>query len=217
MTKISIICSDVIHPVYLVIQEWVNRNSDNYDIELVETSVELRNVGDFLFLLSCNEFIHEKIRQRFSYTLVLHASDLPKGRGWSPHIWEIVGGANNITLTLLEAEGIIDTGNIWLKESIPILATDLYDDINNKLFSAEIKLIEIAISSVTSINPKQQSERHLETFRKRTPNDSRLDLHKSIGDQLNLIRVCDPNRFPAFFDLDGQRFTVKLEKVESKS
>ena len=40
--------------------------------------------GDILFLISCSERIGDAYRQKYRHVLVLHASDLPKGRGWSP-------------------------------------------------------------------------------------------------------------------------------------
>jgi len=54
------------------------------------------------------------------HTLVLHASALPKGRGWSPHIWGIVQRDDYITLSLIEAEEEIDTGRIWKQKRINI-------------------------------------------------------------------------------------------------
>ena len=49
------------------------------------------------------------------YTLVLHASDLPDGRGWSPHVWDVISGKSSLTLSLINAEDSVDTGHIWKK------------------------------------------------------------------------------------------------------
>jgi methionyl-tRNA formyltransferase len=54
-------------------------------------------------------------RAKYDSSLVLHASDLPAGRGWSPHIWAITNGAESVTLSLLEAEDQVDSGRIWKK------------------------------------------------------------------------------------------------------
>ena len=51
-------------------------------------------------------------------------------------------------------------------------------------------------------------------FKKRTPKDSEINPFETISSQFNLLRVCDPNRFPAYFDLNGQRYAIKLEKVD---
>src|SRR5512134_780920 len=71
--------------------------------------------GDILFLVSCSEIITSRERERYRAVLVLHASDLPQGKGWSPHIWSVIGGASEITLCLLEAADPVDSGRVWLK------------------------------------------------------------------------------------------------------
>ena len=49
-------------------------------------------------------------------------------------------------------------------------------------------------------------------YPKRTPDDSEVDPDKSLRDLFNQIRVCDPNRYPAFFELHGIRYTIELKK-----
>jgi methionyl-tRNA formyltransferase len=213
MLKVSIIISDKNHPVFLIVSEWISQQID-IDIELVNCVEQLSESGDFLFLVSCSEIVSHSVRARFKKCLVLHASDLPKGRGWSPHIWAVVNGSNNLTLSLLEAEDKVDTGDIWLKTLIPLDGTELFNEINEKLFKAELLLIEKAISEYLTIIPKKQDQ-SISSFyyTKRTPNDSQLDPNKTIEQQFNLLRVCDNERFPAFIDIHGQKYTVKLEKM----
>ncbi len=47
--------------------------------------------------------------------LVIHASDLPENKGWSPVAYAVLSGQNRITLTLIEAEEKIDAGDVYLK------------------------------------------------------------------------------------------------------
>jgi methionyl-tRNA formyltransferase len=173
--------------------------------------------GDLLFLVSCSEIISTIDRQKYSTALVLHASDLPNGRGWSPHIWEIVNGADAITLTLLEAGEKVDSGKIWNKIRIPISRHALWYEINQLLFRAEIKMIDYAVENFQNITPVlQETVDVVNYFRKRTPFDSRIDVNKSIAEQFDLIRVSDPNRFPAYFEYLGVSYTLKIEKIYDK-
>jgi methionyl-tRNA formyltransferase len=243
MHKISIICSSQQHPIYPLLQQWLRKNKQAYAVELVASANELRESGDFLFLISCGELIPAKVRNRFTHTLVLHASDLPEGRGWSPHIWQLIASANYITLSLLEAEDAVDTGRIWAKKRIDIAPHELFDEINAKLFAAEIELMDSAIKHHGAIFPRPQTSpqaqiaSQLQTapqaqiahqvqaakktaqtnkpnhYRLRTPQDSQLDVNASLASQFNLLRVCDPERFPAFFEHNGAKYTVKIEKV----
>ena len=51
-------------------------------------------------------------------SLVVHASDLPRGKGFSPWVWQILEGKNNIPLCLFEMDEGLDTGNIFQKREM---------------------------------------------------------------------------------------------------
>lgn len=215
--KVTILCSDISHPVNVHLNQWMQNNNGKYEVSLVRKKSELTG-GDILFLVSCGEIITEADRQTYKSCLVIHASDLPRGKGWSPHIWAILNGADQITVSLLEAENKVDSGRIWKKVTFPVPAHALWDEINENLFSATIELIDFAIDNLEKIKPQAQSVDIESThYRLRSPEDSRLNPELSISDQFDLIRVCDPLRFPAFFDLHGQRYKLFLEKVDDQS
>ena len=211
--KITILCTDPAHPVNAYLEIWMNKHQGIHDVALIQNKSQLEG-GQLLFLVSCSEIIKQEDRDKYLATLVLHASDLPQGRGWSPHIWEIASGADSITLSLLEAEDKVDSGRIWAKVSIVVPRHALWDEINHLLFTAEVDLIDLAVKNFGSLTPQLQEENQLATYYpKRTPQDSQLDPNKTIVEQFNQIRVCDPKRFPAFFEHLGQRYILKLEKA----
>lgn len=211
--RVSILCSSVDHPVYQYLKTWQEENKSVVDIEIVQKKSELHG-GDLLFLISCSELVDEKTRLAYRKSLVLHASDLPKGRGWSPHIWEILSGAQQITLSLLEVREPIDSGPIWKKITIPIPKDALWDEINHLLFQAELELMDFSIEAIDDIVPLEQPQAIEPTYyRKRKPEDSLIDPNESLVSQFNKIRVCDPLRFPAFFELHGHQYRIKLEKL----
>ncbi len=210
--KITLLCSDPQHPVNAYIQPWALAQVGMHEVEIVQKKAQLQG-GDFLFLISCSEIITASDRAPYKACLVLHASDLPKGRGWSPHIWELVQGAEAITLSMLEAEDKVDSGRIWRKTRIVVPKDALWDEINHLLFAAEVEMMDYAVQNYGQVQPHVQSDTDQATyFPKRTPLDSRVDANKSIAEQFDLIRVCDPNRFPAYFEHLGQRYILKLEK-----
>ncbi len=214
--KVSIVCSNPAHPVNTYLLQWIERHCQAHDIELVRKKSELTG-GDMLLLVSCGEIVTAKDRASYGVSLVLHASDLPRGRGWSPHIWELAAGASHITLSLLEAQDKVDSGKIWKKLHIPVPPTALWDEINHLLFTAEVQLMDFALESYSRIEPQDQPADVEPTyFRLRTPKDSWIDPHRTIAEQFDLIRVCDPNRFPAFFEYRGQRYALKLGKLNDE-
>jgi len=212
--KISILCSSVGHPVNVWLERWVSANGEAHSIELVRKKSGLSG-GDLLFLISCGEILKKNDRAAYKKCLVIHASDLPRGRGWSPHIWQIIEGKTMIDVSLIEAEDKVDTGDIWHQVSIEIPKHYLYDEINEAIFDAEIELMNFAVSNFDTVIPKKQSETKSSTYYPlRHPDDSILNPSLSIEKQFDLIRVCDPNRFPAFFELRGEKYKIRLEKVK---
>ena len=214
--KISILCSDSNHPVFRYLRSWQRKQAGAHEVDLVG-SPELLIGGDLLFLISCSEIIRQEIRSRYKASLVIHASDLPKGRGWSPHVWQIIQGNDQVAVTLLEAADRADTGAIWAVRAIELEGHELADEINEKLFSAELALMDFAVQSLGSISPRGQDDSQATYYRRRNPEDSRIDPAKTIGEQFDLLRVADPRRYPAFFDYRGYRYIIRLEKTGKAS
>ena len=212
--KITLLCSDPNHPVNIYLKPWMAAQQGIHEVELLQNKSQLSG-GQMLFLISCSEIIKESDRSKYLTTLVLHASDLPKGRGWSPHIWAIIDGAEQITLSLLEAEDKVDSGRIWVKIQIPVPKDALWDEINHLLFTAEIQLIDLAVQQFGQLTPAMQTNEEEATYHpKRTPQDSQMDPYKTIAEQFNRMRVCDPNRFPIFFELYGKKYKLILEHYD---
>lgn len=206
-------CSSPEHPIYPYLHHWVKENSKKHDVSLVNSSSELDN-GDFLFLISCTEIIKMNTRKKFKHTLVIHESDLPKGRGWSPLIWELLNGANVITISLLEAVDKVDTGDIWKKITINVNDYEIIDSINKKLFPAKISLINFAIQNYNLINPIKQNHNDVTYYARRTPKDNELDVNKTISEQFDLLRTADNNRYPSFFYFRNHKYKITLENFD---
>jgi methionyl-tRNA formyltransferase len=209
--NISIVCSDAAHPIMPALQAWQREQSNQHTVELMHNQKELLG-GDILFLVSCCQVIGRETRNKFSACLVLHASDLPQGRGWSPHVWTILNGGTEITVTLLEAVDSVDAGPIWLKERFHLEGHELLPEINEKLFRCELSLMSRALEIFDTITPVPQLGEPGPYLRRRSPQDSRLDVNRTLAEQFNLLRVVDSDRFPAFFEFRGHRYVVKIEK-----
>lgn len=214
--RISFLCSDEYHPVNNYIYSWMEKKQKIHDIEIVRKKSELSG-GDILFLISCSEIINSESRSAYRKCLILHASDLPLGRGWSPHIWQLLEGKTELTLSLLEAEDKVDSGNIWKKSKIYVPKDALWNEINEQLFEKEIEMIDYAVEFFESIVPEVQDSSVMPTYySRRIPSDSKIDPELSIESQFDKIRICDPERFPAFFELWGNKYKITLERIEDE-
>jgi len=215
--KIDILISDPLHPVVPILEDWIHSVSERHEGRLL-FDVAAAGGGDVLFLVSCGQIVGSDVRARYGYVLVLHASDLPAGRGWSPHVWAILGGAREITLSLIDAADPVDTGDIWAKVKISIDPGWLYDEINASLFNGEVQLMSDWLDMISAgSRPTSQPAERGSGHPRRMPADSELDPGRSIAEQFDLLRVADPVRFPAFFRLHGGKYKITLERMEDDS
>jgi methionyl-tRNA formyltransferase len=208
--NITILNSSETHPINDTLVFWIEKNSCDHQIQLARSKNDLVG-GDILFLVSCTEIIDHNERAKFNKSLVIHASDLPSGRGWSPHIWEILNGAKYLTISLLEAVDEVDSGDIWKKVRISIPETAVYQEINQLIFKTELALMDFAIENISKMIPSKQSILNVSYWPKRNPEDSEIDISKTIDQQFNLLRLSDNERYPAFFYKNGKKFKLTLE------
>jgi methionyl-tRNA formyltransferase len=207
---IDVFCSDALHPTFLAVTDWAKKTSTNVEI-LVTTEKSDLTGGEFLILISVTEVFPPALIARYDHALVVHGSDLPNGRGWSPIVWQLISGQQDFTLSLIEATNPVDSGRIWNKINFQILQNALFDEIQNAIAENTINLISDLIDNHDSVSPQEQFG-EITNYRRRTPADSELDPSKSIEENFDLMRVSDPVRYPAFFELRGKRFRVQISE-----
>jgi methionyl-tRNA formyltransferase len=167
--------------------------------------------GNVLCLLSCEKiFSNLELNQ---YNLVVHESDLPQGKGWSPLTWQILEGKNAIPITLFEAQEKVDSGVIYNKTTIDLEGHELIEEIKHLQGLATQKLILDFLKNIDQMKGIEQEGKE-SFYPKRTEKDSELDPSKSIDEQFDLLRVCDNERYPAFFMKNGKKYLVKIYKEE---
>lgn len=171
--------------------------------------------GDMAFFLACQKIVPPEILKLNKNNLVIHESNLPKGRGWSPMTWQILKGKNEIIVSLFEAKESVDSGQIYLQDRIKFEGHELIGELRRKQGEVTIKLVINFIDSYPKVVGKVQDG--MPTFYpRRRPADSELDVNKRIKDQFNLFRVVDNRRYPAFFRYLGHEYVVKIFKKKGK-
>lgn len=165
--------------------------------------------GDVLFLLSCEKIFNRLELNEFN--LVVHESDVPKGKGWSPLSWQVLEGKKKIPITMFEAIEKVDAGKIYLQDFINLNGSELLDEIKQKQGQKTIDLILYFLSKLGKIKGVSQVGEST-YYKKRIPNNSELDINKNIIDQFNHIRICDNERYPAFFKINNQKYILKIFK-----
>ena len=185
-------------------------NRQGHQANLIHKHDEVQQ-GDILCLLGC-----EKIFRAFElnqYNLIVHESDLPKGRGMSPFTWQIVEGHNKIVVSLLEAEEKVDSGCIYDQIEVELEGHELAEEWRLFQWDASRQLIMNFLKNHPYIHGKSQIGEP-SYYRRRNIEDSRIDPEKSISEQFNLLRVVDNKRYPAWFEYKGHRYSLKIQKEE---
>jgi len=211
LPRVEILCSDRTHPVYARLERWRADRAGEADIAIRDRAAQLGE-GEFLFLIACQELVGPAVRGRFRHTLLIHESDLPKGRGWSPLVWQLLEGIDRVPVTLLEAEDKVDSGRIWHQLSIGFDGTELAPEIYEKLCDATIELMDWALRNRDTVCPREQVGA-ASYYRKRTPADSEIQPESTLADSFDLLRIADENRYPAFFRMRGKRYRIRLDPL----
>ena len=55
---------------------------------------------DIVFILSYHKIINKRYLDKNKHNIVIHASALPKGKGWAPMFWQILEEKNKIPFTM---------------------------------------------------------------------------------------------------------------------
>jgi len=174
--------------------------------------------GDICFYLSFSKIVDVSILSRFKSNLVVHESNLPNGRGWSPMTWLILEGENQIPVTLLEAIERVDAGVIYLQEWINLKGDELSAEWRQLQAEATLRICQRFVLSYPDILSKARDQKGQPSFYpRRNPKDSELDPNKTIAEQFNLIRVVDNEKYPLFFNFLGRRFVLKVESLEKSA
>lgn len=163
--------------------------------------------GDILCLLGCEKIFNDLHKNK--HNLVVHESMLPQGKGWSPLTWQIIEGKNEIPVTLFEAAEKVDAGVVYLVDKIDLNGTELLPEIKHKQGVITQKMILEFIQRYESIVPREQNGEE-SFYKKRTPKHSELNINLSIKEQFNLFRVCDNERYPAWFEINGKRYLLRI-------
>lgn len=168
--------------------------------------------GDVLFILGCDKILKKKTLNCHKLNLVIHPSQLPKGKGGAALIWEILNNKKKFFLSMFNASNKIDAGEIVMVRSFRLNGHELHDEIRKIQADQTLLMIKYFLNkNFRKLKFKKQKGKG-SYFRKRNSLDSKLNINKSINDQFNLLRVCDNEKYPAFFIKNNVKYYLKIFK-----
>jgi len=151
-------------------------------------------------------------------TINVHGSLLPQYRGAAPINWAVINGESQTGVTTFRLKHEIDTGNILLQESFPILETDNAGTVHDKMKEIGAQLLVKTIQGIENgtIQEKPQDsypESELKHAPKIFTETCRINWEAPAKACINLIRGLSP--YPgAFTQFQGK--TLKIYAAERK-
>lgn len=178
----------------------------------VRDAAEVRE-GGIAFYLSCMKLTPREILDRNHQNIVVHASALPAGRGFSPIVWQVLEGKNRIPISMILAADEADSGDILMRDELALDGTELNDEIRKGLGG---KIVRMCLAYLDAPEPSAGTPQEGDPswYARRRSEDSRLDPERTIAEQFNLLRVVDNDRYPAFFDYRGRRYVLRINGEE---
>ena len=182
--------------------------ASKYKFSLHQDPAKVRD-HDIVFILGYTKILKADFLEANRLPLVIHESDLPQGKGFSPVQWQILEGKNEIPVCLIHATDDVDAGDILERALIRLQGHELFADIRRKQAETTLLLMERVLKKYPhiTITPQKGST---SAYRRRTRKDDRLDAHKTIAEQFNALRIADNERYPAYFEHDGHTYYLKI-------
>ncbi len=209
--KINLLCDNKSSWFWNSNHNFITQIKDlGHEVGIYENELDMPS-ADISVFISCTKLVSADGLKKSNSNIICHPSDLPKGRGFAPMAWDILEGENKITFTLFEADIEADRGFIYDKKIVNLSGTELSDDLRKIQADTTFDMVLNYISKY----PKNKSfaqEGEGSWYRKRTPQDSELDINKTIKEQINLLRIVDNDLYPAFFFYKDEKFVITIRK-----
>jgi methionyl-tRNA formyltransferase len=141
--------------------------------------------------------------------LNVHASLLPKYRGAAPIQWAIANGETVTGVTIMQIDAGLDTGDMLLKESVPVSPTETAPEliVRLSLMGAELLIETIAQIAAGTVNREKQRPEDATLAPILKKEDGLVDWRRSAQEVYNRWRGFNP--WPgAFTFFRGQQLSI---------
>lgn len=187
-------------------------NLDRFEIHKFYDPQNIKGF-DLVFVLGYTKILRGDFLKLNKLIMVVHESDLPLGKGFAPVQWQILEGKKRIKISLIELIDKVDCGDILEQMDLVLKGTELYEEIRSAQAEVTFSLIEKVLEKYPYLSRRQQTGVS-SFYRKRTPEDSELDVDKSIRELFPLLSIGNNEGWPSFFKLNGETYVLHIYKQE---
>jgi methionyl-tRNA formyltransferase len=152
-------------------------------------------------------------------TINVHASLLPNYRGAAPINWAIINGEEQTGVTTFKLQHEIDTGNILMQSTVPILEDDTAGSLHDKLMIEGANLLVETLRQLHKGALHELPQLVLDEYKhapKIFTETCEIDWHQSVNKVYNLIRGLSP--YPtAFTTVNNKKMKLfRCDKIIEK-
>lgn len=187
-----------------------------FKFKLTKNLKEIKN-QDLVFAISYTKIISSKYLEKNKLFLIPHASKLPKNKGFSPIQYDILKNKKKFYISLIEAtqNSMVDSGKVYMRSSFTLKGSELYDEIRQIQGKETLKIIKKFLQRYPHVSAEEQ--RGVGNFNKRRhPEDSEININKTIKNQFNHLRINSNELYPSFFYYKGNKYILKVYKDTKK-
>jgi spore coat polysaccharide biosynthesis predicted glycosyltransferase SpsG/folate-dependent phosphoribosylglycinamide formyltransferase PurN len=189
--------------------------NSGYSVKIAHEILEEEH-ADICVLLGFEELISPEQILQFKSVVVVHESDLPRGRGWSPMTWRILNGEQSMILTLFQAAEKVDRGVIYGTREVALNGVEMLIELREIQISQSLKLISEFVEDFPNSLIKARAQVGEPTyFPRRTKIDSHCNSDSTLDSIFDLLRVSDSRRYPVYFKKNGFTFSLRLDRISN--
>jgi len=210
---------------------WLTRDIDSsdvlylknrYNIIISKNFTDITNDYQLVIVSNYDKIVPSSYFNITKYGIVvIHSSDLPKGRGWAPIYNSIQKNEPEYVVSIIKIDEKVDTGNILLK--CRLIKPKYINNNNLRDLDEEItiiiveKLISLLKDSSKDILIGKKQENSLSTYyQNRNQNQNKLDETKNIKEQIFDILATNEN-YASFLEIDGEIIEIlAFNKIKYK-
>ena len=147
------------------------------------------------------------------FAINVHPTLLPKYRGYRSGPFILINNERETGVTIHFLDEEMDHGNILVQGHVRLNNFDTPKSMYRKCQAIEGPLLLKAIRLLTdgkTVGVPQDESQASEYKQLRKPSDSEIDPTKPLLELYHQIRACDPDDYPAFFFVDGQKVCIRL-------
>lgn len=170
---------------------------------------------DLVVLLGCRRII--KGLEGKTNILILHSSDLPRGRGWAPIYHALAGGERSFVVSGILPGQKVDEGNIVVQARFPISPSCTAEFLRKFDEEISILLVQKVLERFQGRPLRGKPQEGESPFcPRRRPENNEVLPDRTLFELLPHLRACEKDH-PAYLVFGGVKFFLHLEPAAPPS